>query len=196
MFCDLVESTALSSRLDPEEFREVVNEYHATCATVVAAFKGYVAQYLGDGVLVYFGYPAAHEDDPHQAVRAGLGILGSFASLNTRLQRDHGVRLSVRVAIHSGLVVVGDVRLPGTNLQLALGETLNIAARLQEMAAPDTLVISAATSRLVEGFFICRDLGPRAIRGVSAPVVIHQVLGESATTSRLEAEGRDRLTPL
>jgi predicted ATPase/class 3 adenylate cyclase len=195
MFCDLVESTALAGRLDPEEFREVLSEYHASCAAVVARFDGYVAQYLGDGVLVYFGYPAAHEDDAHQAVRAGLGILEAITGLNTRLQRDHGVRVSVRLAIHTGLVVVGQVRLPGTNQQLALGDTLNLAARLQETAAPDTLVISAATAHLVEGFFICRELGPHRVRGVSAPVVVHQVVGESTTTSRLEAEGSDRLTP-
>src|SRR5215472_13601954 len=109
MFCDLVGSTALSEQLDPEELREVVRAYQDTCAKVIARFEGHIAQYLGDGVLVYFGYPQAHEDDAQRAVRAGLGMVDAMGQLNTRLQQDRGVELAVRLGIHTGLVVVGEV---------------------------------------------------------------------------------------
>ena len=109
LFCDLVDSTALSSQLDPEDLREVVRAYQDTCAKVIARFEGHIAQYLGDGLLVYFGYPLAHEDDAQRAVRAGLGMLEALGQLNTRLAQEQGVQLAVRVGIHTGLVVVGDV---------------------------------------------------------------------------------------
>ena len=145
MFCDLVDSTTLSSQLDPEDLREVVRAYQETCAKVIARFEGHIAQYLGDGLLVYFGYPLAHEDDAQRAVRAGLGMMEALGQLNTRLGQERGVQLAVRLGIHTGLVVVGDVGGGTRQEQLALGETPNIAARLQGVAAPNTLVISAAT---------------------------------------------------
>ena len=145
LFCDLVDSTTLAEHLDPEDLREVVRAYHQTCAAVIHQYDGYIAQYLGDGVLVYFGYPMAHEDDAQRAVRTGLGILRAMDSLNTRLALPPGDRLAVRLGIHTGLVVVGNVGAGARQEQLALGETPNLAARLQGIAAPNTLVISAAT---------------------------------------------------
>ena len=149
MFCDLVGSTALSERLDPEEFRDVVRAYQEICAEVITRFDGHLAKYLGDGLLVYFGYPRAHEDDSARAVRAGLGMVEELERLNARLEKHQGVRLAMRVGIHTGLVVAGKM---GTGEQREsqgiIGETPNIAARLQEAAAPDTVIVSAATHRL------------------------------------------------
>src|SRR5262245_5808305 len=143
LFCDLVDSTVLASQLDPEELREVVRAYQEACAKVIARFEGHIAQYLGDGLLVYFGYPLAYEDDAQRAVRAGLGIVEALGQLNTRLAQDHGVHVAVRLGIHTGLVVVGEVGGGTRQEQLALGETPNLAARLQGLAAPNTVVISA-----------------------------------------------------
>src|SRR5215470_9715585 len=109
MFCDLVDSTKLSSQLDPEEYREVVRAYQSACTEVIHRFDGYIAQYLGDGLLVYFGYPQAHEDDAHRAVRTGLGILDAMEALNTRIEHDKGISLAIRLGIHTGLVVVGEM---------------------------------------------------------------------------------------
>src|SRR5439155_1196751 len=123
LFCDLVDSTRLASQLDPEELREVVQAYQETCAKVIARFEGHIAQYLGDGLLVYFGYPLAHEDDAQRAVRAGLGIVEALGQLNTRLAQERGVHLAVRLGVHTGLVVVGEVGGGTRQEQLALGET-------------------------------------------------------------------------
>jgi class 3 adenylate cyclase len=151
LFCDLADSTRLAQQLDPEDLRDVIRAYQATCVAVLQRFDGHVAQYLGDGLLVYFGYPQAHEDDAQRAVRTGLGMLEAMATLNTALVRDQGVRLAVRVGIHTGLVVVGEMGSGGRHEHLALGDTPNLAARLQGLAAPDTVVISAATARLAQG---------------------------------------------
>src|SRR5262245_56339684 len=151
MFCDLVDSTTLSGRLDPEDYREVVRAYQETSAAVIQRFGGYIAQYLGDGLLVYFGYPQAHEDDSQRAVRAGLGIVVAMERLNANLEQRTGVRLAIRVGIHTGLVVVGEIGVGSRQEQLALGETPNVAARIQGLAAPDTVAVSATTFRLVRG---------------------------------------------
>jgi TOMM system kinase/cyclase fusion protein len=196
LFCDLVESTALAVRLDPEEWREVVWDYQATCAKVIARFDGHIAQYLGDGLLVYFGYPRAHEDDAQRAVRAGLGIVEALGQLSTRLTQERGVSLAVRLGCHTGLVVVGDVGGGARQEQLALGETPNLAARLQGLAAPNTLVISAATVPLLGGFFTCQSLGAHLLKGFAQPLEVYQVLYESTARSRLEAAGSTSLTPL
>ena len=186
LFCDLVDSTTLARQLDPEDYREVVRAYQATCAAVIQRFDGYIAQYLGDGLLVYFGYPQAHEDDAQRAVRAGLEILGALAALQARLAADKGLRLAVRLGIHTGLVVVGAVGAGGRQEQLALGDTPNVAARLQGLAAPDTVVVSDATWRLVQGYFACDDLGPQTLKGVETPVQVYRVLGTSGAQSRLD----------
>jgi class 3 adenylate cyclase len=196
LFCDLVDSTALTSQLDPEEYRAVVRAYQDTCAKVIARFEGHIAQYLGDGLLVYFGYPQAHEDDAQRAVRAGLGIVGALHTLNAHLEQRHRLRVAVRLGIHTGLVVVGEVGSGSRQEQLALGDTPNLAARLQGLAAPDTVVISATTARLVQGYFICEDHGTQALKGIETPVHVYQVLGESAAQSRLDVAGATGLTPL
>jgi TOMM system kinase/cyclase fusion protein len=196
LFCDLVDSTALARQLDPEELREVVRAYQATCAKVIARFEGHIAQYLGDGLLVYFGYPLAHEDDAQRAVRAGLGMVEALGQLSAQLERECGVPLAVRLGIHTGLVVVGEVGGGARQEQLALGETPNIAARLQDIAAPNTLVISAATLQLLGGFFACQPLGTPLLKGLAQPLEVYQVLYESTARSRLEAVGSTDLTPL
>jgi class 3 adenylate cyclase len=196
LFCDLVASTALSGQLDPEELREVVRAYQATCAEVIQRFEGYIAQYLGDGLLVYFGYPQAHEDDAQRAVRAGLDILEAMGTLNTRLAQDQNRPLAVRIGIHTGLVVVGEMGGGGRQENLALGETPNVAARIQGIATPDTIVISAATHRLVQGYFMMAALGPQPLKGVAAPVPVYRILGASAAQSRLDVAEATGWTPL
>ena len=197
MFCDLVDSTPLSEQLDPEDLREVVHAYQEACAEVISRFDGYLAKYLGDGLLVYFGYPLAHEDDARRAVRTGLGILAAMKPLNRRLQEQWGIRLGVRVGVHTGLVVAGEMGGGETREAFAIvGRTPNVAARLQGAAEPDTVVISAYTDRLVRGFFACRPLGPHALRGVAEPVEVYRVLHESGAESRLDVALTTGLTPL
>jgi TOMM system kinase/cyclase fusion protein len=195
MFCDLVGSTALSAQLDPEELREVVRAYQETCTGVIQRYDGHIAQHLGDGLLVYFGYPAAHEDDAQRAVQAGLEIVGVIHELplqNMRLQQP----LQVRIGIHTGLVVVGEVGGSNKREILALGETPNVAARLQALAEPHTLVISPVTQRLVSGLFTCRSLGLHEPKGLTTPLEVYQVLGESGVQSRFEVAVSTGLTPL
>ena len=196
LFCDLVDSTALAGRLDPEDYREVVRAYQDTCAAVIQRFAGHIAQYLGDGLLVYFGYPQAHEDDAQRAVRTGLGIVEAMETLNRRLGQSQGVRLAVRVGIHTGLVVVGEIGGGGRQEQLALGDTPNIAARLQGLAAPDTVVISAATQRLIQGYFTCQALGAQTLKGVAMPLQVYQVVRATEVQQRFDVAAARGLTPL
>ena len=192
MFCDLVGSTALSSRLDPEDLREVIAAYHRAVAESVAEFDGFVAKYMGDGVLVYFGYPRAHEDDAERAVRAGLGVIDAVGRLDVK-----SVKLQARVGIATGLVVVGDLIGEGSaQEQSVVGETPNLAARLQALAEPDAVVIAAGTRRLVGDLFEYRDLGAVEVKGIAAPVPAWQVLRPSAVASRFEALRGSALTPL
>jgi class 3 adenylate cyclase len=186
MFCDLVDSTALSGQLDPEDLREVVRAYQQVCSEVITRFDGHIAQLLGDGLLVYFGYPQAHEDDAQRAVRTGLGILDEMEKLNTHLKQEKGITLAVRLGIHTGLVVVGAMGGQGRQEQLALGETPNLAARIQGLAAPNTLAISEASYRLVEGYFECHNLGAQTLRGVAEPIAVYRVLRESGAQNRLD----------
>jgi TOMM system kinase/cyclase fusion protein len=196
MFCDLVDSTRLSSQLDPEEYRDVVRAYHTACTEVIRRYDGHIAQLLGDGLLVYFGYPQAHEDDAQRAVRAGLGIVEAIGKLKTSLAQTTGRTLAVRLGIHTGLVVIGAMGDQGRHEHLALGETPNIAARIQGLAQPNTVAISDATSRLVQGYFAYRDLGAHALRGVPEAMRLYHVLGESGATSRLDVAQPRGLTPL
>ena len=196
MFCDLVDSTHLASQLDPEDWREVVRAYQETAAAVIQRFDGHIAQYLGDGLLVYFGYPQAHEDDARRAVRTGLDVVEALGALNARLAQHYGVRLAVRIGIHTGLVVVGEMGGGSRQEQLALGDTPNVAARIQGLAAPDTVVISPATFRLVRGYFLYQDLGAHALKGLTTPVQVYRILGDSAAQSRLDVVGATGLTPL
>jgi predicted ATPase/class 3 adenylate cyclase len=196
MFCDLVDSTALASHLDLEDLREVIRAYQATCAEVIQRFDGHIAQYLGDGLLVYFGYPHAHEDDAHRAVYTGLGMVEAMDTLNTRLERDKAIRLAIRLGIHTGLVVIGVMGGGGRQEELALGDTPNIAARLQSLAHPNTIIISEATFRLVQGYFVCQNVGTHALKGVAQPLLIYRVLHESGTQTRLDVAATRGLTPL
>src|SRR5262245_913238 len=196
MFCDLVDSTKLSSQLDPEEYREVVRAYQRVCTDVIQRYDGHIAQLLGDGLLIYFGYPQAHEDDPQRAVRTGLGILDAMGDLNQRLQRERGIQLGVHIGMHTGLVVVGEMGDHGRQEQLALGETPNIAARIEGLAQPNTIAVSEATYRLVEGYFAYEALGEHALRGVIQPLQVYRVLGESGVHGRLDIASARGLTPL
>jgi class 3 adenylate cyclase/tetratricopeptide (TPR) repeat protein len=196
LFCDLADSTRLARQLDPEDLREVIRAYQATCVTVIQRFAGHVAQYLGDGLLVYFGYPQAHEDDAQRAVRTGLGLLEAMGTLQTRPLRDKSVSLAVRIGIHTGQVVVGEMGSGGRHEHLALGDTPNLAARLQGLAEPNTVVMSDTTSRLVQGYFTCKDHGAYTLKGIDTPVHVYQVIGESAARSRLDVAGPTGLTPL
>jgi class 3 adenylate cyclase len=166
MFCDLVGSTALSARLDPEDLREVIAAYHRVIAEIVSGFDGFVAKYMGDGVLVYFGYPRAHEDDAERAVRAGLGVIEAVGRLGVK-----SADLQARVGIATGLVVVGDLIGEGSaQEQSVVGETPNLAARLQALAEPGAVVIAAGTRRLVGDLFEYRNLGAVEVKGIAAPV--------------------------
>ena len=196
LFCDLADSTRLARQLDPEDLRVVVRAYQETAATVIQRYEGHIAQYLGDGLLVYFGYPQAHEDDAQRAVRSGLELLAAMRTRNPQLVQDQGVRLAVRIGIHTGLVVVGEMGSGGRHEHLALGDTPNLAARLQGLAAPDTVVLSDTTARLVQGYFVCQDRGVHALKGLDTPVRIVQVVGESAAQSRLDVAAASGLTPL
>ena len=196
MFCDLADSTILSSQLDPEDLRAVLRAYQQTSAEVVQRYEGHIAQYLGDGLLVYFGWPQAHEDDAQRAVHAGLGIVTAMQRLNTRLQQDKGMRLAVRIGLHTGPVVVGEMGGGGRHEHLALGDTPNIAARLQSLAAPDTVAVSATTFHLIQGYFVCDELGSYTLKGVPAPMPVYRVQHASGAQSRLEVAVTHGLTPL
>ncbi|SDR58122.1 Adenylate cyclase, class 3 [Rhizobiales bacterium GAS113] len=190
MFCDLVVSTELASRLDPEDLRDLIGSYHERVTETVICFGGYVAKYMGDGVLIYFGYPAAHEEDAERAVRAGLALVDAVA----QLQASESLR--VRVGIVTGLVVVGDlVGLGAAQERAVVGETPNLAARLQTVAEPGSVVIAASTRHLTGGLFEYEDLGAVEAKGFSEPVRAWRVRGESALDSRYEAL-RSGETPL
>ena len=148
LFCDIVASTYLANQLDPEELRDLISMYHQVCAEVIQRYDGTIAQYLGDGLLVYFGYPHAHEDDAQRAVRTGLGIIAAMQDLRLPAQPTLPMQLDVRIGIHTGLVVVGAVGGADRLERLALGEAPNVAARLQDLAAPNTVVISNDTYQL------------------------------------------------
>jgi class 3 adenylate cyclase len=187
MFCDLVGSTALSARFDPEELREEIRAYQNTVSSVVARYDGFVAKYMGDGVLAYFGYPRAHEDDAERAVRAGLEIAAAVSRLETR-ETD---RPAVRIGIATGLVVVGDLVGEGSaQEQAVVGETPNLAARLQALAQPGQIVLAGVTRRLIGDLFWLRDLGRQAVKGFAEPVEAFVVEGVAVTESRFEAARR------
>jgi class 3 adenylate cyclase len=223
LFCDLVGSTEIAARLDPEEWQETVAAYHRAAAEAISRFGGYVAKYLGDGVMAYFGYPEAHDNDAERAARAGLAILEAIARLNqtsplpdmrtsqTRLLGSTGAppsepshmpnnrggntrqKLSARVGIDSGAVVVGTGA--GTETDV-FGEAPNIAARVQAAAAPDTVLISAATYRLVAGLFVVEDCGAQALKGIEQPMQLHRVIQPAGVRGRLAAAAASRgLTP-
>ena len=192
MFCDLVGSTALSEQLDPEELQTIIQTYQEVSAQVIERYEGYVAQYLGDGLLVYFGYPVAHEDDAARAIRAGLEIVSALDQARGQFPQP----VKVRIGIHTGPVVLGQMGGGNRHEQLALGETPNIAARVQGQANPNEVVISAATQRLVVGLFETEDHGQYELKGVSVPITLSRVRAEGTARSRFDVAIRHGLTPL
>ena len=193
LFCDLVGSTELAARLDPEDLRGVMGAYHRCTAAVIERFEGHVAKYLGDGVLAYFGWPQPHEDDAERAVRAGLELVATVA----RLKPHTDVRLQARIGIATGQVVVGDLVGAGaTRDEAVVGDTPNLAARLQALAEPGMVVIGEATRRLLGGLFQLDDLGPQRLKGFAEPLAAWRVSGESSAEGRFEARHSAGLTPL
>jgi class 3 adenylate cyclase/predicted ATPase len=193
LFCDLVDSTALTSRLDPEDMRELMGAYHRCVAETVQPFGGFMARYMGDGALVYFGYPEAHEDDAEQAIRAGLELTAAIRAIRV----DPLIQMQARIGIASGLVVMGDLlAFADVQERHAVGETLNLAARLQSVAEPGAVMIAQSTRRLVGNLFDCRDAGRVEFKGIPGPVQVWQVLRPSAIASRFEALHPTALTPL
>ena len=181
----------MSARLDPEDLREVIAAYHRVVAEVIAGFDGFVAKYMGDGVLIYFGYPRAHEDDAERAVRAGLGVIDAVGRLDVK-----SVELQARIGIATGLVVVGDLIGEGSaQEQSVVGETPNLAARLQALAEPDAVVIAAGTRRLVGDLFEYRDLGAVEVKGIAAPVPAWQVLASERCREPVRGVARIGIDP-
>ena len=187
MFCDLVDSTPLAERLDPEELAEVYNIWQEACAEAIKAQGGHISDYRGDGVFVYFGYPHALEDAPHRAIRAALNMLERLTGVNEQLRRLHAVTLQVRIGIHTGLVLLSDLGGRFVRDQFALGETPNVAARLQALAQPDQIVISGAMRNLVRGYFNFEDLGEHSLKGISRAVTAVRVLGATGALDRFQA---------
>ena len=197
LFCDIVDSTEFTEKLDPEELRNLLEVYRTCIMEVVLAQNGHIARYFGDGILVYFGYPIAHEDTAHRAVRAALGIVAALETLNPYLQATFGVEISVRLSIDTGLVVVWHISAEESPEAIDIvGKTPNIAARMQALATPNSIVIGDTTHQLVEGFFETAALGTFPIRGISQPVNVYQVSGEIPAQSRLDIASESGLTPL
>jgi class 3 adenylate cyclase/tetratricopeptide (TPR) repeat protein len=196
MFCDLADSTALAERLDPEELRDVVRAYQEVAAHEIEARDGHVAQYLGDGLLAYFGYPIAREADAHRAVQAALAIGSGVAGLSRRLEGERRQPIAVRIGIHTGLVVIGEMGGGDRHERLAVGDTPNIAARLQALAAPGRVVVSEPTYRLIEGLIDVEPTGAHRLKGVSAPMALYTVVGESGVRSRFDLPEPPGISPL
>jgi predicted ATPase/class 3 adenylate cyclase len=193
MFCDLADSTALSQRLDPEDTQEVMRLYQETATRVIAEFDGFIARYMGDGILAYFGYPRAHENSAERAILAGLKVVNSV----TALEPMPGLKLCVRVGIATGLVVVGDIiGLGWASERNVVGDAPNLAARLQSLATPNSVIIAPATHRLASGQFDCEDLGEQALKGIAHPVRAWRVNGARHVESRFQAARVAPLTPL
>jgi len=192
LFCDLVNSTEIAARLDPEEWHEVAGQYQRTAAEAVTRFGGHVAKYLGDGLVVYFGYPQAHEHDAERAVRAGLAIVDAMAPLNVRLAGKKNVKLSVRVGIHAGSVVIGQ---GGGREADVFGDAPNIASRVQALAEPDSVLITANVHRLVSGLFVVEDRGAQRLKGIEHPVQLYRAIQPSVVRRRTHGSAARALTP-
>ncbi len=197
MFCDLMGSTALSTGMDPEDMRDVIASFQNRCSAVIRRYDGFVAKYMGDGILVYFGYPRAHEDEAERSVRAGLDIVDAMAELNAAIRRPPGVELAVRIGIASGPVIVGDQIGEGTASETAVvGETPNLAARLQALAQPNQIVVSAATRAMLGDHFDLEDLGASELKGFAEPVPVWRVLSARDVESRFAATRTGSSAPL
>jgi class 3 adenylate cyclase/tetratricopeptide (TPR) repeat protein len=193
LFCDLVNSTEIAARLDPEEWRDIAAQYQRSAGEAVTRLGGHVAKYLGDGLVVYFGYPQAHEDDAERAVRGGLAIVDAIAPLNDRLAGEQSaVRLAVRVGIHTGSVVVGQ---GGGKEADVFGDAPNIASRVQGVAEPDTVVITAPVHQLVSGLFVVEDRGAHALKGIEFPMQLYRAIQPSVVRRRTRGPAARALTP-
>jgi class 3 adenylate cyclase/tetratricopeptide (TPR) repeat protein len=192
MFCDLVGSTEISARLDPEEWREIEADYLRAVAETISRFDGFVAKYLGDGVMAYFGWPEAHDNDAERAARAGLAIVDAVGALNQRDRQSSRPKLSVRVGIDSGTVVIGK---GGGSDSEVFGDTANIAARVQSAGAPDTVIVTPAVHRLVSGLFVVEECGAYQLKGIAEPVELYRIVRLSGARSRLAASAVRGLTP-
>lgn len=195
MFCDVVGSAALSEVVDPEDLRDIMGDYRDTCQKVVARFQGHIAQYLGDGILTYFGYPSANEDDACRAVQTGLEIIKSIQKLNERLKKEKGISLSIRIGIHTGLVVIGEIG-SDDKRSLALGTTPNVAARIQDLAQPDTVTISEATYRLVQSKYSVSPMGEHKLKGFTDPIKIYNVDDDELDTNQRSSDAYFKQIPL
>ncbi len=195
VFCDLVGSTQLSGELDPEDFRRLLHVYQDTCGYAVDQYEGHIAQYLGDGVLIYFGYPQAHEDDSQRAVRCSLEIMSELQQINELQTQYEGINLAVRIGIHTGLVVVDEIGRDESQTSIALGDTPNIAARLQALADPNSIIISHATYRLAGNLFDCELLGPRSLKGVARKMDVFKVIGEKDIAFSYKTQITQGITP-
>jgi class 3 adenylate cyclase len=196
MFCDLVDSTFLAGRLDPEDYRNILHAYYEVCLGVIHQYDGHIAQYLGDGLLIYFGYPHAHEDDAQRAVWTGLDLLTAINTLNVRLRQEKALELAIRIGVHTGLVVMSEIGDKSRPEHLALGEAPNVASRLQALALPGTVVISDVTHQLVQGFFVCEALSDYQLKGVAKPLSVYRVVQASGVQSRFDVAVIRGLTPL
>jgi class 3 adenylate cyclase len=197
MFCDLVGSTALSTGMDPEDLRDVITSFQSRCSAAIRRYDGFVAKYMGDGILVYFGYPRAHEDEAERSVRAGLDIVEAMAELNAAVPRPPGVELAVRIGIATGPVIVGDQIGEGTASETAVvGETPNLAARLQALAQPNQIVVSSATRAMLGDHFDLEDLGASGLKGFAEPVPAWRVLSARDVESRFAATRAGSSAPL
>jgi class 3 adenylate cyclase len=192
MFCDLVGSTEISARLDPEELRELEADYHRAVVEAIARFHGFVAKYLGDGVMAYFGWPGAHDNDAERAARAGLAIVDAVGALNLREGQRSRPRLSVRVGVDSGTVVVGK---GGGSESEVFGDAANIASRVQGAANPDTVIVTSAVNRLISGLFVVEELGAHKLKGIAEPLELYRIVRLSGARSRLAASAAYGLTP-
>ncbi len=197
MFCDLVGSTALSTQMDPEELRDVITSYQDTCRKAITRYDGFIARYMGDGMLAYFGYPQAHEEDAERAVRAALDVVSAMTALNDAVGRPHGVVLAVRIGIATGPVIVGDFIGEGVAEEAAVvGETPNLAARLQSVAGINEVTIAPATQQLLGAVFEYASLGVHELKGIEQPVPIWRVIREGDIESRYEARRSGGRLPL
>jgi class 3 adenylate cyclase len=197
MFVDLIDSTALGERFDPEDMRRLLGGYHRACARAIESHEGHIALYIGDGLLVYFGYPNAHEDDAIRAVLAALAAVAALRAANDHVESEYGVRLHVRIGIETGLVVAGAIGAGSSlNHQAIVGEAPNIAARLQALAPPDGIVVGPTAQHLIEGSFKLEDLGWRELKGVTGPVRVQRVLAHADAIDRFELRALHGVTPL
>jgi class 3 adenylate cyclase len=192
LFSDLVGSTEIAAHLDAEEWREIAAQYQRTAAAAVTRFGGNVAKYLGDGLMVYFGWPEAHEDDAERAVRAGLAIVDDVNSLNGRLAKEHNVTLSVRVGIQTGSVVIGQ---GGGDQADVFGDAPNVASRVQSAAEPNYVLITAAVHELVSGLFLVEDRGAHQLKGIEHPVQLYRAIQPTAVRRGTRGTATRALTP-